>query len=310
MSSHSNQMAGDAETVPMFVLLRLGERGACEVQIQADQQIRRGDVYYADLSPVIGSEQGGIRPVVILQNNVGNRHSPTVIAAAITGQRSKARLPTHVQLGPFHAGLRCGSTILLEQLRTIDKARLRERIGALDNTMMAQIDQALAVSVGLDHDTSEISYGEEMYGMAEEQKSWLYIRAWSDESQRSQEDLLRNYAAEHGYTIVGQSCDLHVPRDRNQYGLASMLDAAQNQEFQVLLVQSWQRLGRDLASVEKALSSLHQCGITVCSLKEPEITLDNALMVVKFSGAMRELNGPQEEPTQDESDIDSMTQQM
>ena len=248
--------------------------------------------------------------MVILQNNVGNRHSPTVIAAAITGQRSKARLPTHVQLGPFHAGLRCGSTILLEQLRTIDKARLRERIGALDSTMMAQIDQALAVSVGLDHDTSEISYGEEMYGMAEEQKSWLYIRAWSDESQRSQEDLLRNYAAEHGYTIVGQSCDLHVPRDRNQYGLASMLDAAQNQEFQVLLVQSWQRLGRDLASVEKALSSLHQCGITVCSLKEPEITLDNALMVVKFSGAMRELNGPQEEPTQDESDIDSMTQQM
>lgn len=146
--------------------------------------------------------------------------------------------------------------------------------------------------------------------MAKEQKSWIYIRAWSDESQRNQENLLRRYATELGYTIVGQSCDLHVPRDRNQYGLASMLDAAQNQEFQVLLVQSWQRLGRDLASVEKTLSSLHQCGITVCSLKEPEITLDNALMVVKFSGAMRELNGPQEEPTQDESDIDSMTQQM
>ena len=130
--------------------------------------------------------------------------------------------------------------------------------------------------------------------MAKEQKGWIYIRAWSDVSHRSQENLLRNYAAEHGYTIVGQSCDLHVPHGGKRYGLASMLNAAQNQEFQVLLIQS----------------SLHQCGITVCSLKEPEITLDNALMVVKFSGAMRELNGPQEEPTQDESDIDSMIQQM
>ena len=176
MSSHSNQMAGDAEAVPIFVILSLDEGGAGKVQIQRNKQIWRGDVYYADLSPVIGSEQGGTRPVVILQNNVGNQHSPTVIAAAITSQRNKARLPTHVQLGPFHAGLRCGSTILLEQLRTIDKARLRERIGALDSTVMEQLDQALAVSVGLDHDTSEISYGEEMHGMAEEQKAWIYNR--------------------------------------------------------------------------------------------------------------------------------------
>ena len=146
--------------------------------------------------------------------------------------------------------------------------------------------------------------------MAKEQKTWIYIRAWSDESQRSQEDLLRNYAAEHGYTIVGKSCDLHIAHDRKQYGLASMLNAAQNQEFQVLLIQSWQRLGRDLVSLDKTLSSLHQYGIAVRSLKEPEISLDNALMVVKFSGTMREPNEPQEELSQDGSDIDTMTQQM
>ena len=101
------------------------------------QEISRGDIYYADLRPVIGSEQGGIRPVLILQNNVGNRHSPTVIAAPITSKMGKPRLPTH------------GSVILLEQLRTIDKSRLRERVGALDTSEMKQIDWALGVSVGL-----------------------------------------------------------------------------------------------------------------------------------------------------------------
>lgn len=111
--------------------------------------IRRGDVYYADLSPVVGSEQGGVRPVVILQNNVGNRHSPTVIAAAITGRTDKTRLPTHVELGGSVPGLYKDSIILLEQLRTIDKSRLREHIGSLGAGVMERIDQALEVSVGL-----------------------------------------------------------------------------------------------------------------------------------------------------------------
>ena len=107
------------------------------------------DIYYADLRPVIGSEQGGIRPVLILQNNVGNRHSPTVIAAPITSKMGKPRLPTHVCLNRQANGLSCGSVILLEQLRTIDKSRLRERVGALDTSEMKQIDWALGVSVGL-----------------------------------------------------------------------------------------------------------------------------------------------------------------
>ena len=111
--------------------------------------IHRGDVYYADLSPVVGSEQGGVRPVVILQNNVGNRHSPTVIAAAITGRIDKARLPTHVELGNAIPGLYRDSIILLEQIRTIDKARLRELIGSLGAEAMERINQALGVSVGL-----------------------------------------------------------------------------------------------------------------------------------------------------------------
>ncbi|MBP5166786.1 MAG: type II toxin-antitoxin system PemK/MazF family toxin [Oscillospiraceae bacterium] len=111
--------------------------------------VRRGDIYYADLSPVVGSEQGGMRPVLIVQNDVGNRYSPTVIAAAITSQVNKARLPTHIELGAQSYGLTKNSVVLLEQIRTIDKQRLRERMGKLDNTLMDRVDNAIAVSFGL-----------------------------------------------------------------------------------------------------------------------------------------------------------------
>lgn len=112
--------------------------------------IRRGDIYYADLSPVVGSEQGGVRPVLIVQNDVGNRFSPTVIAAAITSQRAKANLPTHIMLDAQNTGLARDSIVLLEQIRTIDKHRLKERMGCLDNVSMSQVDQALSISFGLD----------------------------------------------------------------------------------------------------------------------------------------------------------------
>ncbi|MVB10645.1 Endoribonuclease EndoA [Caprobacter fermentans] len=111
--------------------------------------IRRGDIYYADLSPVVGSEQGGVRPVLIIQNNIGNRFSPTVIAAAITSQRSKANLPTHIMLNASTTGLAKDSIVLLEQVRTIDKHRLKERMGRLDNKAMLMVDQALSISFGL-----------------------------------------------------------------------------------------------------------------------------------------------------------------
>lgn len=112
--------------------------------------VRRGDIYYADLSPVIGSEQGGMRPVLIVQNDTGNKHSPTVIAAAITSQVGKARLPTHIELSGQSCGLSRDSVILLEQIRTIDKSRLRERMGRLDDPLMNEVDNAIAVSFGLE----------------------------------------------------------------------------------------------------------------------------------------------------------------
>ena len=114
-----------------------------------DNSVRRGDIFYADLSPVVGSEQGGVRPVLIIQNDMGNRHSPTVIAAAITSQTGKANLPTHISLAARSCGLTRDSVILLEQVRTLDKSRLRERMGRLDEPAMHQVDNAIAVSFGL-----------------------------------------------------------------------------------------------------------------------------------------------------------------
>lgn len=112
--------------------------------------IKRGDVYYADLRPVIGSEQGGIRPVVVVQNEAGNRHSSTVIIAAITSQMNKAKLPTHVEMDAKRCHMIKDSVILLEQVRTIDKKRLREKVCHLDDGMIEKIDQALKVSLELD----------------------------------------------------------------------------------------------------------------------------------------------------------------
>ena len=112
-------------------------------------EVHRGEVFYADLSPVVGSEQGGIRPVLIIQNEIGNRHSPTVIAAAITSRQDKNRLPTHISVRADRCGLAKDSIILTEQIRTLDKRRLREHMGHLDEGQMRRVDTAIAVSFGL-----------------------------------------------------------------------------------------------------------------------------------------------------------------
>lgn len=112
--------------------------------------VRRGDIYYADLRPVVGSEQGGVRPVLIIQNEMGNRYSPTVICAAITSKMNKAKLPTHVELKAERYGIVKDSVILLEQIRTIDKSRLREKVCHLDDPVLVEIDKALIVSLALD----------------------------------------------------------------------------------------------------------------------------------------------------------------
>ncbi len=114
-----------------------------------NSSVRRGDIFYADLSPVVGSEQGGVRPVLIVQNDTGNKHSPTVIAAAITSQTGKARLPTHITLTANTYGLPKDSIVLLEQIRTLDKKRLREHMGRVDEQVMRRVDNAIAVSFGL-----------------------------------------------------------------------------------------------------------------------------------------------------------------
>ena len=119
--------------------------------------VKRGDIYYADLSPVVGSEQGGLRPVLIIQNDVGNRYSPTVIAAAITSRLGKAKLPTHIDVHAERAGLARDSVVLLEQLRTLDKRRLREKMGHMDEEMMQEIDSAIAVSLGLSPHVSRLT---------------------------------------------------------------------------------------------------------------------------------------------------------
>lgn len=111
--------------------------------------VHRGDIYYADLSPVVGSEQGGMRPVLIVQNDVGNKHSPTVIAAAITSRQDKAKLPTHIEVNGGTCGLSKDSVVLLEQIRTLDKKRLKEKMGSLDGNSMTAVNSALSISFGL-----------------------------------------------------------------------------------------------------------------------------------------------------------------
>ena len=111
--------------------------------------VKRGDIFYADLSPVVGSEQGGIRPVIIIQNDVGNKYSPTVIISAITSQINKAKLPTHVEISSEEYGLNKDSVVLLEQIRTLDKRRLKEKIGHMTEADMAKVDDALLISIAL-----------------------------------------------------------------------------------------------------------------------------------------------------------------
>lgn len=116
--------------------------------------IKRGEIYYADLSPVVGSEQGGIRPVLILQNNVGNKYSPTVIVAAITSQCGKTKLPTHIEVTSEECGLTKNSVVLLEQMRTLDKSRLKEKVGELSEQYMHFVDEAIGLSLGLNYEVN------------------------------------------------------------------------------------------------------------------------------------------------------------
>ncbi len=138
----------------MIIFNTVGQKYGCKNYFAFSESdslnIKRGDIYYADLSPVVGSEQGGVRPVLIVQNDIGNKYSPTVIAAAITSQQFKTKLPTHISVDAAVCGLSKDSVVLLEQIRTLDKQRLKEKMGNLPETDMSRINDALSVSIGLD----------------------------------------------------------------------------------------------------------------------------------------------------------------
>ena len=138
-----------------------GKLTLTEIEREKFMSVKRGDIYYADLSPVVGSEQGGLRPVLIIQNDIGNRYSPTVIAAAITSRMSKTHLPTHIDIFADKAGLSKDSVVLLEQIRTLDKKRLKEKMGHLDDDMMNVVNSAIAVSFGLDAGAPTVTGGAE-----------------------------------------------------------------------------------------------------------------------------------------------------
>ena len=137
----------------LIIFNTVGQKYGCKKYFAFSESdslnIKRGDIYYADLSPVVGSEQGGVRPVLIVQNDIGNKYSPTVIAAAITSHQFKTKLPTHISVDAAVCGLSKDSVVLLEQIRTIDKKRLKERMGELDSQAMNKVDTALSISFGL-----------------------------------------------------------------------------------------------------------------------------------------------------------------
>ena len=136
--------------------------------------VKRGDIYYADLSPVVGSEQGGLRPVLIIQNDIGNRYSPTVIAAAITSRMEKNKLPTHIEVYAARVGLPRDSVILLEQIRTLDKRRLRERIGHLSEDEMQRVNTAISVSFGLSFPEATATFTSAPIGAATKDKTEFF----------------------------------------------------------------------------------------------------------------------------------------
>lgn len=133
--------------ITLFPLSSYNETGAI-YYFSEKTMIKRGELYYADLSPVVGSEQGGVRPVLVVQNDVGNKYSPTVIAAAVTSRINKAKLPTHIELGAKEYGLPKDSVVLLEQIRTLDKCRLKDRIGEIPSDVMSKVNRALMISLG------------------------------------------------------------------------------------------------------------------------------------------------------------------
>ncbi len=229
--------------------------------------VKRGEIYYADLSPVVGSEQGGVRPVLIVQNDVGNLYSPTVIVAAITTSDGKAEIPTHISIERTENGLKKDSMALLEQVRTIDRSRLQEYIGHLGMQPMNRVNNALAISLGLHF----LRKGRKSQ-MDEGQRGWIYCRANKTENSEGhlemQEKRLLEYARMNGIEVVGISTDVCSGLSIERTGLDEVMEAATARKMDVLLVLAVSHIGRDVIPTLEHMRKLLDCGVGVESVKE------------------------------------------
>lgn len=228
-------------------------------------QILRGDMYYADLNPVIGSEQGGVRPVLVVQNDVGNLYSPTVIIAAITSKDQKAEIPTHISFAGMDHGLKKDSMVLLEQVRTIDRSRLKEYIGHLGIRSMNRINDALTVSLGLN-----FLQKERIIQNMKERRAWIYCRinetVNSEIQLKFHEKRLREYAERNGIIITGVSTDICSGLVFERTGLAETLEAAEKEKMDVLLVLSVTHIGRDMIPTMGHIRKLLKSGVGIESV--------------------------------------------
>ena len=258
-------------------------------------EVQRGDMFYADLTPVVGSEQGGVRPVVIIQNDVGNRYSPTVIAAAITSRTEKRNLPTHIRLPENCQGLHQDSMILLEQVRTIDRTRLREYIGKLNAATMQYVDRAIAVSFGLDgmlgmRDDSEsqsparqlMGQGQKILCRKEKQeemeltagtetedrrRAWIYCAIDAPEDThgilKKQFKQLIDYGEQMGFEIAGSSSDIGAKPLWNRPGFENFVHAAQSGKADTLLIASRNSLSRSAMQMAQFQILIEKYGLSV-----------------------------------------------
>lgn len=247
----------------------LGEDGGI-MNNREKTRISRGDIYYADLNPVVGSEQGGVRPVLVVQNDVGNLHSPTVIVAAITTRDLKTEIPTHISIEGLTNGLKRESMVLLEQIRTIDRTRLQEYIGHLGIRSMNHVNNALAISLGL-----HFIKRERKSLMNEGKRCWIYCRTNKMEECKAQLELqekkLREYAKQSGITVVGVSTDVCSGLVLKRFGLDVALEAAKEKEMDMLLVLSVAHLGRDVVTTLEYMSKLLGYGVGIETLNEGRI---------------------------------------
>lgn len=217
-------------------------------------EIKRGDIFYADLSPVVGSEQGGVRPVLIIQNNRGNRHSSTVLVAAITSKVGKADIPTHVFLEKEWKGMRKDSVVMLEQIRTLDRSRFKEYIGSVDPGTMEQVNQAIVVSMDLESYMKTCHEKAMMLEKTEKKNAWIYCAIDDPEdvygTLKKQYRKLEIYAESMGFSVIGRSSDVGGSPLWDRLGFKQFIRCAKAGNPKILLTINRNCVSRSLPDME------------------------------------------------------------